>query len=95
LIRIHNPAENNVVVENKVLTISSSQWPTNITQFNFLILQKSIYIGKYPLPPCRGISANVIWGKKYEQGKRTSGKMRDKKEERGKKKEKRREKKRK
>jgi hypothetical protein len=37
-------------------------------------------------PPGRGkISAAVIWGKKYEKGKRKSGKMQKKKEERGKK----------
>jgi hypothetical protein len=38
-----------------------------------------------PPPPGGGISANVIWGKKYEKAKRKGGKMFKKKGERGKK----------
>jgi hypothetical protein len=41
-----------------------------------------------PLLPGGDISANVIWGKKYETGKRKRGKMHDKKEEKGRKKKK-------
>jgi hypothetical protein len=44
---------------------------------------------KIPLPLGRGISVNVIWGKRYEKRKRKRGKCRrkrkKKKEERGKK----------
>ncbi len=40
---------------------------------------RELYIGKYPPPPLlRGeekISANVIWGKKYEKAERKRGKM--------------------
>ncbi len=43
-----------------------------------------LYIGKYPLPPGGGISANVTLGEKYEKAKRKRGKI--KKEQRGKKK---------
>jgi hypothetical protein len=50
------------------------------------LVGRGLYIGKYPPPPRGGISSNVIWGKKYEKGKRKKGKMRKKKEERGKKK---------
>jgi hypothetical protein len=35
---------------------------------------RGLYIGKYP-PPGGGISADVIWGKKYEKTKRKRGKM--------------------
>jgi hypothetical protein len=41
-----------------------------------------------PLLPGGYISANVIWGKKYETGKIKRGKMHDKKEEKGRKKKK-------
>ncbi len=38
------------------------------------------YIGKYPPPPLGGeISAEVIWGKKYEKVKRKGGKYTRKK----------------
>ncbi len=43
----------------------------------------SLYIGKYPLGG--EISANIIWGKKYEKANRKRGKMLKKKEEWGKK----------
>jgi hypothetical protein len=33
------------------------------------IVYRGLYIGKYPPPP-GGISADVIWGKKYEKAKR-------------------------
>jgi hypothetical protein len=53
---------------------------------------RGLYIGKYPSPPGeRGISADVIWRKKYENGKRKRGKckkkeeMEKKREERGRK----------
>ncbi len=38
-------------------------------------LPRGLYIGKYTPPPTRGgkISANVIWGKKYEKAKRKKG----------------------
>jgi hypothetical protein len=35
---------------------------------------RGLYIGKYP-PPLGKISADVIWGEKYEKGKRKMGKM--------------------
>ncbi len=38
-------------------------------------------------PPGGEISADVIWGKKYEKARRKGGKIYKKKEERGKKKE--------
>jgi hypothetical protein len=43
-----------------------------------------------PPPGGEGISADVIWGKKYEKAKRKRGKMKKKKEESEKKKEERR-----
>ncbi len=37
---------------------------------------RGLYIGKYTPPEGGGgISADVIWGKKYEKGKRKRGKM--------------------
>ncbi len=51
----------------------------------FSIRQGSIYWKISP--PGREISADVIWGKKYEKVKRKRGKMLKKKEESGKKKE--------
>jgi hypothetical protein len=45
------------------------------------MLPKWLYIGKYA-PPWEGISADVIWGKKYEKAKRKRGKILKKKEER-------------
>jgi hypothetical protein len=38
---------------------------------------RGLYIGKYPPPPPGEgeISADVIWGKKYEKWKRKRGKM--------------------
>ncbi len=39
---------------------------------------RGLYIGKYPPPPGRGISADVIWGKKYEKAKRKKGKCKRK-----------------
>jgi hypothetical protein len=52
---------------------------------------RGLYIGKYP--PLGGeISADVIWGKKYEKAKRKRRKMKKNKGERGKKKEERRKK---
>ncbi len=38
------------------------------------LLPRGLYIGKYH-PPGGGISANVIWGKKYEKAKRKRRKM--------------------
>jgi hypothetical protein len=40
----------------------------------------------WKIPPWGGISANIIWGKKYEKANRKRGKMLKKKEEWGKKK---------
>jgi hypothetical protein len=38
---------------------------------------RGLYFGKYPPPPGgrEKISADVIWGKKYEKAKRKKGKM--------------------
>jgi hypothetical protein len=52
----------------------------------FLAL-RGLYNGKYPPPGWEEISADVIWGKKYEKAKRKRWKMWKKREERGKKKE--------
>jgi hypothetical protein len=53
------------------------------------VWQGSIYWKIHPPPSGGGeISAHLIWGKKYEIGKRKRGKMQNKKEERGKKKKK-------
>jgi hypothetical protein len=38
---------------------------------------RGLYIGKYP-PPGGGISADVIWGKKYEKAKKKRGKCKRK-----------------
>jgi hypothetical protein len=44
------------------------------------LIARGLYIGKYPPPPGGGeISAEVIWGKKYETVKRKRGKMKRKK----------------
>jgi hypothetical protein len=52
------------------------------------LLLSGVYILKNTPPPPGGkISADVIWGKKYEKLKRKRGKMYKKKEEREKKKE--------
>jgi hypothetical protein len=48
---------------------------------------RGLYLGKYPPPLGGGISADVMWGKKYKKVKRKRGKMLKKKEERGKTKE--------
>jgi hypothetical protein len=42
---------------------------------NFLLRTSGLYIGKYPPPLRRGISAKVIWWKKCEKGKIKRGKM--------------------
>jgi hypothetical protein len=64
------------------------------TLFPFLFLffphiSAGVYIMENSPPPGGGgeISADVIWGKKYEKAKRKRGKMLKKKEEREKKKE--------
>ncbi len=49
------------------------------------VLYRGLYNGKYPPPPGGGISADVIWGKKYEKTKRKRRKIWKKREERGKK----------
>jgi hypothetical protein len=36
---------------------------------------RGLYIGKYPPPLGGEISADVIWGKKYEEAKRKRGKI--------------------
>jgi hypothetical protein len=36
---------------------------------------RGLYFGKYTPPWGGGISADVIWGKKYEKAKRKKGKM--------------------
>jgi hypothetical protein len=36
---------------------------------------RGLYIGKYPPPLGGGISADVMWGNKYEKVKRKRGKM--------------------
>ncbi len=36
---------------------------------------RGLYFGKYPLGEGGEISADVIWGKKYEKAKRKKGKM--------------------
>jgi hypothetical protein len=48
---------------------------------------RGLYIGEKKPPRGGEISADVIWGKKYEKAKRKRRKMLQKKEERGKKKE--------
>ncbi len=48
---------------------------------------RGLYNGKYPPPGGEKISADAIWGKKYEKTKRKRWKMWKKREERGKKKE--------
>ncbi len=57
-----------------------------------LLISRGLYIGKYPFPPGGNISADVIWGKKYEKGQEKKvenveekGRRGKKKEERGKK----------
>jgi hypothetical protein len=65
----------------------------SVPSFIFLpLFPRSSNTGAYilentPPPGGRGISAEVIWGKKYDKVKRKRGKIYKKKEERGKKKE--------
>jgi hypothetical protein len=41
---------------------------------NCLMWSRGVNIGKYPSPGGGGISADVIWGGKYEKAKRKRGK---------------------
>jgi hypothetical protein len=60
--------------------LKSGHSPPTMVLKIFIKFLRGQYIGKYP------ISADVIWGEKYEKGKRKRGKVEKKKEERGKKK---------
>ncbi len=54
---------------------------TNFTWLLFIAVEfdltkcRGLYIGKYPPPGGGEISADVIWGKKYEKAKRKRGKI--------------------
>jgi hypothetical protein len=48
------------------------------TNEQFSPSDRGLYVGKYPLPGGGGLSADVIWEKKYEMAKRKRGKMKRK-----------------
>ncbi len=61
------------------LAVNGKSYITDVAMFIKIFctyVLRGLYIGKYPPSPGGwGISADVIWRKKYEKGKRKGGKM--------------------